>query len=472
MGSRGEAEDPIVISRPDDSNNGQTLRMVTTLSAITLRPVRIENLRAFKKPPGLMHPSFSTNDIIQAKNCANNSVGMTASLIAIVGWLKDITGAEVEGNELQSQTLTFRPKHRPSHKLIKKEIKIDSGSMTASSSLFLQTMLPVLLFVGGDSKRDKPIEIRIDGATNCLEAPSYDYLDQIFFPALESYYGIKIGRQLTKRGWGQMTPNARVIQKGTIRVKFMPLDSETTLRLRDDFKLCDQEEEGAEKFLGDTDANYIERPQSIDNNILSIVATIVTPTAMHEPLQAALTEEIEVRFPGAESVFNTEESGHIDRFYVMLVAQAKHCRWGCDYINSDRLKDVNIASLSKEIASQLAKNLEDESNGDCPIDEFLQDQLVVYQCLAEGRSCFPRPRKDQTAEFAMGSLHPDFPLTEDSAVNMAKENSTIGDSWHTRMARYAAAMVLPDAKFYNDGKVCIGAGVKAAVSNAGGRGRK
>lgn len=397
---------------------------------------------------------------------------MTASLIATVNWLAEITGAEVDGNELQSQTLTFRPKHRPSPKILKKEIKVDSGSMTASSSLVLQAMLPVLLLIGGDSKGKKPVELRIDGATNCLGAPSYEYLDQIFFPALEEYFGIKTGRQLTRRGWSQMTPEARVIQKGTIRVKFMPLEWETTLNLRDDVKLCDEFEDGNSKFTGDTEASYASGSRAVDNNILNIVATIITPTVMHEPLQEALTEDIESRFPGAEIEFKTEESGHTDRVYVMLVAKAKHCRWGRDYINSDRLKDANIASLSKQISSQLAKDLEGESNGDCPIDTFLQDQLVIYQCLAEGRSCFPRPRKDQAAEFALRSLHLDFPLTKDSLVTMALRNEMMTDSRHTQLARYAAAMILPDVNFYNDGKVCVGAGVKSGSASTGGRNRK
>lgn len=403
---------------------------------------------------------------------ADNTIGMTASLVAIVNWLAEITGAEVEGNEPQSQTLMFHPKHRPSPKLLKKEIKIDSGSMTASSSLFLQAMLPVLLFTGGDSKGKKAIELRIDGATNCLEAPSYEYLDQIFFPALEDYFGIKTGRQLTRRGWSQMTPEARVIQKGTIRVKFMPLEWETTLKLRDDVKLCDEYEDGTGKFSGDTEASYAVGSRAVDNNILNIIATIITPTIMHEPLQEALTEDIENRFPGAEVEFKTEESGHTDRVYVMLVAKAKHCRWSRDYINSDRLKDANVASLSKQISSQLAKDLEGETNGDCPIDTFLQDQLVIYQCLAEGRSCFPRPRKDQTAEFALGNLHPDFPLTEDLLATMRGRNEMTNDSRHTQLARYAAAMVLSDVKFYNDGKVCVGAGITSGSASPGGRNKK
>lgn len=397
---------------------------------------------------------------------------MTASLIPIVNWMAEITGAEVEGNELQSQTLTFRPKHRPSPKLLKKEIKIDSGSMTASACLFLQTMLPVLLMVGGDLKRDKSIELRIEGATNCVSAPSYEYLDQIFFPALETYFGIKSARQLTRRGWSQMTADARTVQKGTVRVKFMPLDWESTLKACNDAKLYEEDTKDATGGSSDTEASHAVGPRSVDNNILNIVATIITPAAMHDPLREALTEDLETRFPDAKIEFDSKESGHTDRVYVILVAKAKHCRWSRDYVNSDRLKDVNVVSLAKEISSQLANGLEDESNGDCPIDSFLQDQLVIYQALAEGRSSFPRARKDQTMEVALANLHLDAPLKEDSLSTMTLRNATTSDSQHTQLARYAAAMMLSDAKFYNDGKVCIGAGFKTGPPLVTGRNRK
>lgn len=388
---------------------------------------------------------------------------MTATLIAIVKWLAEASQAEVEGNVPQSETLTFRPVRRPQPRLLRREIKINSGSMTASSVLYFQTILPLLLFVGGDPKSEKPIELRIDGATNCLEAPSYEYLDQVFLPALEEYFGIPVGHKMERRGWGQMTPDPRTVQKGTIRFKLMPLEWGTTLKPRDGVKLCDEDEEDVNAQLGDNGLRYGAR--SLDNSIKKVVATIVAPSNLHEPLQEALVEDIENRFPGAEIKFSTEESGHSDRVYVLMVAHAAYCRWGRDLITARRLKDDNTDSLAKDISSKLSKDLEDEVNGEvggeCPVDTFLQDQLVIYQCLAQGRSCFPRQRKEQTTELALKNLHPDFPLKEDATMKLPVKNKGSNDSKHTHLARYAAAMMLPEAKWYNEGKVCVGAGFKA-----------
>lgn len=387
---------------------------------------------------------------------------MTTPLIAIVKWLAEATGAETEGNVLLSDTLTFRPKRRASSKLIRKEIKINPGSMNASSVLYFQTILPLLLYIGGDPKGEKPIELRIDGATNCPEAPSYEYLDQVFLPALEKYFGIVVARKMERRGWSQITPDPRTVQKGTIRFKLMPLEWATTMKLQEEAKLCDEEEEDLKALQGDIDVSYGTR--SLDNYIQRVVATVVTPSEMHEPLKDALVEDIENRFPDAEIEFRTEDSGHCDRVYVLLVAHAEYCRWGRDLIMAKRLKGANVDSLAKEISSKLSKVLEDEVNGEvggeCPIDTFLQDQLVIYQCLAEGRSCFPRQRKDQTTEFALKNLHTAFPLKRDATIKLPVKNPGSNDSKHTHLARYAASMMLPMVKWYNEGKVCMGAGIK------------
>lgn len=335
--------------------------------------------------------------------------------------------------------------------------------MTASSVLFFQAILPLLLFIGGDPKSEEPITLQIDGATNCLGAPSYEYLDQVFLPALEKYFGIRVGRKIQRRGWGQMTPDPRTVQKGTICFKFWPLEWGTTLKPRADVKLCDEDEAGT-SGLG---------TKTLDNTIEKVVATIVTPSGMHKPLKKALEEDIENRFPGAKPEFKMEHSGHVDRVYVLLVAHADYCRWGRDLIMAQRLKDVNTDSLAKEISSKLSKELEDEVNGEkggeCPVDSFLQDQLVIYQCLAEGRSCFPRPDVRQTTEAALKNLHRDFLLQEDDVDKLAYVPPESNDSRHTHLARHTSALLLPEAKFFNGGKVCIGAGLRAGGEDIEGR---
>lgn len=70
-------------------------------------------------------------------------------------------------------------------------------------------------------------------------------------------------------------------------------------------------------------------------------------------------------------------------------------------------------------------------NSDRAVDRHLEDQLVVYQCLAEGRTCFDS-------------------LTAGEATN--------SDSSTTQLSKAAASALLPNVQY--DGKTCAGAAVR------------
>jgi RNA 3'-terminal phosphate cyclase (ATP) len=233
---------------------------------------------------------------------------MTTELVAIVNWLAEQTGAEVVGNVTESTTLEFRPKFHPSAKHItRKEIRIDPGSMLASSMLHFQTILPFLLYIGSDDPDSgKAIDLRLKGATYSPGAPSFEYMDQVFLPALRDYFGVDVICQLVKRGWDRMT--RKCLQEGTVRFKIRPRKTGTTLR--PNAKLCDDDD-----MLG-----------SVDSVLTSVDATIITPPVLHEPLQSHLQGDIEARFGNIDVGFKVEESGHDDRVYVLLVGKSK-CRW-------------------------------------------------------------------------------------------------------------------------------------------------
>lgn len=239
--------------------------------------------------------------------------------MAIVNWLAEQTGAEIVGNVIESKTLEFRPKHRPSPKQIsRREINIDPGSMLASSMLHFQTILPFLLYIGSeDPKSDKPIELRLKGATYSPGTPSFEYIDQVFLPALRDYFGVEIICQLVKRGWDRMT--RKCLQEGTVRFKIRLPKIGTTLSLRPNAKLCDDEDAAG----------------SVDSVLSSIDVTIVTPPVLHEPLQTNLRGDIEARFGNIDVTFKTEESGFDDRVYVLLVGKSERKQLGSTLFRSN-----------------------------------------------------------------------------------------------------------------------------------------
>ena len=80
----------IVIDGSYGEGGGQVLRTSLTLSALLSKPVRIEDIRAKRRNPGLQ---------------AQHLTGVRA--------IAQICDAELEGADLGSQILTFRPRSSP-----------------------------------------------------------------------------------------------------------------------------------------------------------------------------------------------------------------------------------------------------------------------------------------------------------------------------------------------------------------------
>jgi RNA 3'-terminal phosphate cyclase (ATP) len=126
---------------------GQILRSSLALSMITGTPFRIENIRANRDPPGLARQHLTS---------------VTAAAA--------VCSAEVDGAELRSRALTFRPG------AVKPGDYAFSVGSAGSTTLVLQTVLPPLLLAGG------PSTLTLEGGTHNPFAPPLDFLDKAFLP--------------------------------------------------------------------------------------------------------------------------------------------------------------------------------------------------------------------------------------------------------------------------------------------------
>ena len=106
----------ITIDGSQGEGGGQILRSALALSMCTQTPIRIDNIRAGRKKPGLSR---------QHLTCVQAS--------------QSICGATVMGAELGSQSLTFIPSE------IQAGDYTFSISTAGSTCLVLQTVLPALL---------------------------------------------------------------------------------------------------------------------------------------------------------------------------------------------------------------------------------------------------------------------------------------------------------------------------------------
>lgn len=132
---------------------GQIIRTALSLSMLTGTPIEITNIRAGRAKSGLMR---------QHLMCVQAS--------------QQISNATVTGAHLGSMAFTFTPSTVKSG-----DYNFDIGS-AGSTSLVLQALLLALLFSNTGSA--SPSTVTIKGGTHNPLAPTTDFLQQAFVPAL------------------------------------------------------------------------------------------------------------------------------------------------------------------------------------------------------------------------------------------------------------------------------------------------
>ena len=151
---------------------GQVLRTSLALACITGQTLRIENLRAGRRIPGLQ-PQHLTAVRAAAKIC----------------------GAKVEGARLKSRGVLFTPRSEPQAGTYTFDVaQAAKGGSAGSASLILQTVLLPLILATGDS------QITIRGGTHVSWSPPFDYLRRVYLPVL-ARMGADAKVRIIKWGW-------------------------------------------------------------------------------------------------------------------------------------------------------------------------------------------------------------------------------------------------------------------------------
>ena len=416
---------PIRLDGTTLEGGGQLLRLALSFSSLTHIPIQVYNIRG--------------NRVAPSQKTAGAGGGLKGSHLAAVEWLARATSAETTGAEVKSRDLTFEPgrPHLPKAKHVGGQTKaekprksVDSvwediyegdtlvqrrseikSSTPGSIFLILQAILPYLMFstpldldeTTQDLKtlplKPVPLRVRITGGTNVDKSMSYEYVDQVLFPMLRKIGLPPIDMKLEKRGW---THGGNVI--GSVIFDITPLPRGFVLPA----------------------FSFRER-----GNVCKFHASILAPNVSdRETIMNILTTTLAKSHPDAEIEFPiSEDSRNPKRLYLHLTAETTNgFRLGRDWMYNRKATSATPQQKLHQLVEKVVQDLEHQlAYGGC-VDEFMQDQLVVFQALAEGRS------------------------DVDSGVGPAAERASL----HTQTVRWVTERVL-GSKFDDDG-ACEGVG--------------
>ena len=200
---------------------GQIIRSAVTLSAITGKPVEIENIRKNRKIPGL-RPQHLLGVKILSKICQ----------------------ARVEGLYVNSTSLKFFPSQE-----LNLELQEDIGT-AGSIPLILQVLIPAV------SLMKKSLKLSIIGGTDVPWSPTSDYTKYVLAEAL-SRIGINFNSEIKKRGY---YPKGG----GLVEIKIQPCNSLNPISLL-------QRETISTRLL----CSYSQIPKEMVENEIQIAKTIL-----------------------------------------------------------------------------------------------------------------------------------------------------------------------------------------------------
>lgn len=287
---------------------GQILRTALSLSCIKCIPFKLYNIRKGREKPGLM-PQHLT--------CVNA--------------VAEISGAELNGNEIGSTELTFIP-HQVKHGDYLFDIKT-----AGSSSLVFQTILPPLLFAGGEST------ITITGGTHVPFSPPYHYISDVFIPML-GRIGINVKASIERYGF---YPKGG----GCVRFQILPIKELSGLNLT--------ERGGLKSIHGYSCVGRL--PMSIAERQKNSLLKEIYP----------LTPEIEVS--------DVPSCG--EGTFVFLVADYENTIAGFSSLGMRGKK-------AEDVGAEVAKEFHDFERTSAALDPHLADQLVLYLALSGKDSSF------------------------------------------------------------------------------------
>ncbi|KZO98161.1 RNA 3'-terminal phosphate cyclase [Calocera viscosa TUFC12733] len=313
--------EPVQLDGSVLEGGGQILRNAMSYAAIFRRPLKIEKIRANRRPPGLK---------------AQHAAGLVL--------LSQISqGSHLQSAVMNSQNITFHPGiNTPGH--------YTADPRTAgSTTLLLQISLPCLLCLPPNSHST----LTLKGGTNAAQAPQVDYTQRVLLPFLNHHFGLEVQLDIKRRGYWPKGGGELYVSVPSIQGKL------PAITLKD----CGN-------VVSISGIAYVagKLPQHLVNELCASALRCVQADNL---LRGVSNTSIQI-------LKDSDSLG--SGMGIVLVATTDT---GCVIAGTALgVKGKAPKEVGEEAANELARNLRE---GGC-VDEYMQDQMIIFLALAEGRS--------------------------------------------------------------------------------------
>ncbi|KZV94073.1 RNA 3'-terminal phosphate cyclase [Exidia glandulosa HHB12029] len=284
--------------------------------------------------------------------------GLKAQHTAGIQLVGQLCNATLEGAQKGARSLSFAP-----GAVVPGSYTADPGT-AGSTGLLLQVSLPCLLFSSAAST------LTLRGGTNAANAPQIDYTQHIFLPFLKRHFGLDVDLNIARRGYFPKGGGELHVRVPAASPERGPIPSVTLL----------------------------ERGTVISVKGRAYVAGLPErlATEMHDAAVARLSASPHIPQDTIDITAVREEPKNAIGSGSGIVLWAETdtgCRFAGSALGS---KGKAFADVAHEAADELLRNLD---AGGC-VDEYMQDQMIIFIALAQGQSsiaCGPLTLHTKTA---------------------------------------------------------------------------
>eukprot|EP01125_Pyxidicula_operculata_P006911 TRINITY_DN2368_c0_g1_i1.p1 TRINITY_DN2368_c0_g1~~TRINITY_DN2368_c0_g1_i1.p1 ORF type:complete len:415 (-),score=81.39 TRINITY_DN2368_c0_g1_i1:1233-2477(-) len=301
---------------------GQVVRNSFSLSALYSRPIRVTSIRANRSNPGLANQHLTGIRLIS-----------------------EITKGTLTGARVKSTCVTHKP-----GSLNGGEYEADTET-AGSICLVVQIALPVALF------SPSPCIITMKGGTNAAHAPQTDYLLKVFQPIIRKM-GVEFDLQLVTRGFYPKGCGMAILKTNPVKtINPIVMEDRGDINTIEIFAFC---------------AGVIQ--DHVPNRMVNEAETY-----LKRGLENYNNNKVEIAF-NKIAVKEPKEKAFGDGTAILITA---YTSTGCILAGSSiGERGKKAEDVGMEAAEDLLNNIR---SGGC-IDEYLQDQLIIFMGLADGHS--------------------------------------------------------------------------------------